>query len=328
MKRLATTTWSARCPTQQNAVKSRSGGQPWTILESTCTKTQAKSASGPKPGSSSSSGCEPTARASRSGSGNETGPASSTESEWVAQCLEELGHEVIVADPNFAPMYAQRSRKVKTDRRDARALCEACALGAYRPAHRSSEASRSLRAQVAGPRSARANADPAAKPDRRSGVCLLNRTSAFRGQDHPVQHREITLLLGGRSQPFCVTVCSRSRHPIFWRGSRMVRVHAARGTGHLQPHCDPSPLGVFARWPSTNTLCQNTYPTTRPGCRKVAGAPAILSRRTETGRGQVTNACSFCVDTVSHAFDMQHPHGRHAVRLSTRLPPEQRRSPP
>jgi transposase len=28
----------------------------------------------------------------------------STESEWVARCLEGLGHEVIVADPNFAPM--------------------------------------------------------------------------------------------------------------------------------------------------------------------------------------------------------------------------------
>ena len=26
----------------------------------------------------------------------------STESEWVARCLEELGHEVVVADPNFA----------------------------------------------------------------------------------------------------------------------------------------------------------------------------------------------------------------------------------
>jgi transposase len=39
---------------------------------------------------------------------------------------------VIVADPNFAPMYAQRSRKLKTDRRDARALAEACVLGAYR----------------------------------------------------------------------------------------------------------------------------------------------------------------------------------------------------
>ena len=33
----------------------------------------------------------------------------STESEWVARCLEQLGHEVIVADPNFAPMYATRS---------------------------------------------------------------------------------------------------------------------------------------------------------------------------------------------------------------------------
>ncbi|HLM60100.1 MAG TPA: transposase [Pyrinomonadaceae bacterium] len=52
----------------------------------------------------------------------------STESEWVARCLEEIGCQVIVADPNFAPMYATRSKKVKTDRRDARALCEACRL--------------------------------------------------------------------------------------------------------------------------------------------------------------------------------------------------------
>jgi hypothetical protein len=28
----------------------------------------------------------------------------STESAWVAQCLEELEHEVIVADPNYVPM--------------------------------------------------------------------------------------------------------------------------------------------------------------------------------------------------------------------------------
>lgn len=73
----------------------------------------------------------------------------STESEWVARCLETLGHEVIVADPNFAPMYATRSRTIKTDRRDARALCEACEVGAYRAAHRSSEAARGRRAQVA-----------------------------------------------------------------------------------------------------------------------------------------------------------------------------------
>ena len=73
----------------------------------------------------------------------------STESEWVARFLEELGHEVIVADPNYAPMYAQRTRKVKTDRRDARALAEACRLGAYRPAHRTSDAQQHVRAHVA-----------------------------------------------------------------------------------------------------------------------------------------------------------------------------------
>ena len=43
----------------------------------------------------------------------------STESEWVARHLESLGHEVIVADPNYAPMYANRSRRTKTDKRDA-----------------------------------------------------------------------------------------------------------------------------------------------------------------------------------------------------------------
>ena len=34
----------------------------------------------------------------------------STGSEWVARCLEQFGHEVIVTDPNFAVMYATRSR--------------------------------------------------------------------------------------------------------------------------------------------------------------------------------------------------------------------------
>lgn len=73
----------------------------------------------------------------------------STESEWVAQCLEALGHEVIVADPNYAPMYATRSRRVKTDRRDARTLAEALRLGAYRPAHRVSATRRHVRAELA-----------------------------------------------------------------------------------------------------------------------------------------------------------------------------------
>jgi transposase len=71
------------------------------------------------------------------------------ESEWVARCLESLGHEVLVADPNFAAMYASRSRRVKTDRRDAQTLADACRLGAYRLAHRTSERQRQVRAELA-----------------------------------------------------------------------------------------------------------------------------------------------------------------------------------
>jgi transposase len=69
----------------------------------------------------------------------------STESEWCARHLESLGHEVIVAGPNFAPMCATRDRHIKTDKRDARALCEACRLGAYRPAQRTSDRQRDVR---------------------------------------------------------------------------------------------------------------------------------------------------------------------------------------
>lgn len=63
----------------------------------------------------------------------------STESEWVARTLEACGHQVIVADPNYTLMYGQRSRRVKTDQRDAAALAEACRLGIYRRAHRVSD---------------------------------------------------------------------------------------------------------------------------------------------------------------------------------------------
>lgn len=71
-----------------------------------------------------------------------------TPSEWVARHLESLSLEVIVADPSFAPMYATRSKKLKTDKRDARALAQACKLGAYRPAHRMSDAQRDIRIQI------------------------------------------------------------------------------------------------------------------------------------------------------------------------------------
>jgi len=65
-----------------------------------------------------------------------------TESEWVAQALEAAGHEVVVADPNYAPMYGELTRKVKTDRRDVTALAEANRRGWYRAAHRTSAAQR------------------------------------------------------------------------------------------------------------------------------------------------------------------------------------------
>jgi transposase len=61
-----------------------------------------------------------------------------TESEWVAQALEAVGHEVVVADPNYAPMYGEVRRRVKTDRRDVAALAEANRRGWYRPTHRRS----------------------------------------------------------------------------------------------------------------------------------------------------------------------------------------------
>jgi transposase len=46
-------------------------------------------------------------------------------------------------------MYATRSRRVKTDKRDARTLAVALRLGAYRPAHRVSAARRHVRAELA-----------------------------------------------------------------------------------------------------------------------------------------------------------------------------------
>jgi transposase len=73
---------------------------------------------------------------------------SGTESEWVAEALEGAGHEVIVADPNFAPMYGERHRRIKTDARDVAALAEANRRGWYRPAYRRSAAQRAMNQQL------------------------------------------------------------------------------------------------------------------------------------------------------------------------------------
>jgi transposase len=73
---------------------------------------------------------------------------SGTESEWVAEALEQAGHVVIVADPNFAPMYGNRHRRVKTDARDVAALAEANRRGWYRPAYRRSTMQRAMAQQL------------------------------------------------------------------------------------------------------------------------------------------------------------------------------------
>jgi transposase len=70
---------------------------------------------------------------------------SSTESEWVAHAIEACGQEVVVADPSYALMYGHRDPQIKTDRRDVRALAEACRLGIYRAAHRVSREQRARR---------------------------------------------------------------------------------------------------------------------------------------------------------------------------------------
>jgi transposase len=71
-----------------------------------------------------------------------------TESEWVAAALETAGHAVIVADPNYAPMYGDRRRRIKTDRRDVAALAEANQHGWFRRTFRRSAAQRTLQQQL------------------------------------------------------------------------------------------------------------------------------------------------------------------------------------
>jgi transposase len=70
------------------------------------------------------------------------------ESEWVARHLERYGYTVVVADPNYTPMYGHRHKGYKTDRRDARALASASVHGLYRRAHRTSEPRRVVRAEL------------------------------------------------------------------------------------------------------------------------------------------------------------------------------------
>lgn len=72
----------------------------------------------------------------------------STSSDWVARVLEGIGCDVVVGDPRFSLMYAQTNKKVKNDKRDARALADARRLKAFRRAHRKSDAARELSGRI------------------------------------------------------------------------------------------------------------------------------------------------------------------------------------
>ena len=179
----------------------------------------------------------------------------STESEWVARCLEALGHEVVVADPNFAPMYATRTRKVKTDRRDARALQEACLLGAYRPAHRLSDAQRHVRGRLA-------VRDALVRT--RTGYIALTRALLRRhgwrvptGSAETFSRRVLALSLPGpcsrRWRP-CWRPCGRS---ISSSPTRTGRSRRSRAVMSACSACGPSPAWGRSRprpsWPRSTT---------------------------------------------------------------------------
>lgn len=66
--------------------------------------------------------------------------------EWLAQVIEQAGHEVVIVDSRSAKRLMQ-SRK-KTDRRDARTLAAMARTGWYQAVHRKSEAARLLRSRL------------------------------------------------------------------------------------------------------------------------------------------------------------------------------------
>jgi hypothetical protein len=105
----------------------------------------------------------------------------STESEWVARCLEELGHGVVLADPNFAAMYPTRSHKVKTDqlRHSRRRVCSGERQRALR---RTGDALRRRRDGSTSPRRCASRAAAAPETDggasqRETHGCTRRRTS-------------------------------------------------------------------------------------------------------------------------------------------------------
>lgn len=74
---------------------------------------------------------------------------SCTAARWVKKVLESLSHEVVVADPNFLPMYVDaKNKRKKTDKRDASLLSQALIKDNWRPAHMRSEREQTRKTQI------------------------------------------------------------------------------------------------------------------------------------------------------------------------------------
>ena len=120
------------------------------------------------------------------------------------RALEEAGYGVIVADPNFAPMYGEVQRKVKTDRRDVAALAEANRQGWYRPAYRTSAPQRALRQVLRARRQL---------VSMRSGtICVIRALLRQDGYRLPPGDRgHVPARLARSARRSCVSRCSMSR---------------------------------------------------------------------------------------------------------------------
>ena len=124
-----------------NALKAQRSSQPWTMVPSICMRGIAGFVLSTADGQRVLVQRVTTTREALRGV-FEGRPAlrvlveSSTESDWAAQTLEGCAHEVIVAFAEYGRCTAIATPHIKMDRRDVRALAEACRLGIYRRAHR------------------------------------------------------------------------------------------------------------------------------------------------------------------------------------------------
>jgi len=191
----------------------------------------------------------------------------STESEWVAQHLEELGHEVIVADPNYGAMYGHRSRRIKTDRRDVAALTEACPQGTYRLAHRRSARQHEVQCRL--------NVRTEITPARTRAISVARAMTRSAGVRIP----------SGKAEPVATRLCGLERSPAMKETLSPLRTIIEVCTDELAA-ADAPCEAIGAGDPMVRRL------TTLPGLGPIT-APALVAALDAVSRferaGQVTS---------------------------------------